>query len=193
MQAFQIYNSRNYLGIIADPSSTVGTPNLQQQKLLRHYSHDFLCHILSIYLQQQKLLRHYSPRQPHYIHLPIYNSRNYLGIIALPQKGERLGIYNSRNYLGIIAKISFVRWCIDLQQQKLLRHYSPLRQSHRTDPSTIVEITQALQPVHGVEKLTTIYNSRNYLGIIAGTSSSRTWLNLQQQKLLRHYSPGTSR
>ena len=97
-----------------------------------------------------------------------------------------------------------------LQQQKLLRHYSPARRMSRLPISTIVEITQALQPPRSVLPSTEIYNSRNYLGIIAYTRAdsvqpqstiveitqalqpvqlqNKRIMNLQQQKLLRHYS-----
>ena len=143
----------------------------------------------------------------------IYNSRNYYGIIAKARKQEKMQIYNSRNYYGIIAihrrnycvtistiveiimalqpQKRYVFICSNLQQQKLLWHYSrnekrAIKTKHLqqqkllwhyslTDKylidalkSTIVEIIMALQPPR--------------------TAIKTVLSHLQQQKLLWHYS-----
>ena len=149
-----------------------------------------MVYCISSNLQQQKLLWHYSQQVTLVASPHIYNSRNYYGIIAFTQirkryiistiveiimalqpagsdsvKKENLQqqkllwhysrnhkkcsanmIYNSRNYYGIIAIHCGTACNSDLQQQKLLWHYS-LQQIF----------------VQGYQ----IYNSRNYYGIIA--------------------------
>ena len=55
----------------------------------------------------------------------------------------------------------------NLQQQKLLWHYSLNFGNVHQFRSTIVEIIMALQPLNNTTTILTIYNSRNYYGIIA--------------------------
>ena len=98
----------------------------------------------------------------------------------------------------------------NLQQQKLLWHYSLQVGAIVPSESTIVEIIMALQPNHQRVYQGTIYNSRNYYGIIArlngilyqlkstiveiimalqpASNSGCFTTYLQQQKLLWHYS-----
>ena len=140
----------------------------------------------------------------------IYNSRNYLGIIARNCKTIRRLIYNSRNYLGIIAQSRSrsqpTSTIVEITQALQPCHHSGSDQLL----STIVEITQALQPRFLAKRILPhlqqqkllrhyslrpagenskeIYNSRNYLGIIAVGCVCHVLLYLQQQKLLRHYS-----
>ena len=123
--------------------------------------------------------------------IAIYNSRNYYGIIACSRysyKGIRSTIVEI--IMALQPKTFLSVHMINLQQQKLLWHYSRAHARAQRLGSTIVEIIMALQPslTHGlmlsvstiveiimalqpdckqVTHVTTIYNSRNYYGIIA--------------------------
>mgnify|MGYP004565783087 CR=1 FL=1 len=68
--------------------------------------------------------------------LLIYNSRNYLGIIAEYERVVRYVIYNSRNYLGIIASIRVQRYKkysnYQLFKEYYFRHVIPPINKNRT-------------------------------------------------------------
>ena len=120
-----IYNSRNYLKLIA-----IGIKNnIKTIYNSRNYLKLIALNVRFIVLpnlQQQKLFKAYSLTQSQAKYLSIYNSRNYLKLIATYEITSVYGdIYNSRNYLKLIARcprLSFRLW--HLQQQKLFKAYS---------------------------------------------------------------------
>ena len=119
-------------------------------------------------LQQQKLLWHYSLISSS--HFAVRSTIVEIIMALQPRLWYRnmRAIYNSRNYYGIIAASRLRKLTTNLQQQKLLWHYSPQSHLFLVVPSTIVEIIMALQPcVRPVNRPDRIYNSRNYYGIIA--------------------------
>ena len=204
--------------------------NLQQQKLLRHYS----LNLQKIDVAKSTIVEITQALQPLAGFTggsQIYNSRNYLGIIALSSPSQSLTLSTIVEITQALQPYQRIGICKDLQQQKLLRHYSPCCEHYtrliynsrnylgiiahcvrKVCPklSTIVEITQALQPSKEPSQRAPIYNSRNYLGIIAAylfvprkfrstiveitqalqpyNAVLPSYNNLQQQKLLRHYS-----
>ena len=125
---FLIYNSRNYIRLLASFSITIHLINLQQQKLYQAFSLDDEESAQGGYLQQQKLYQAFSPG-PHYPHpLSIYNSRNYIRLLA------NHILCNSAKTSTIVEIIS------GFQPLRQVREYASL--------STIVEIISGFQPLN---------------------------------------------
>ena len=123
--------------------------------------------------------------------IAIYNSRNYYGIIACSRysyKGIRSTIVEI--IMALQPKTFLSVHMINLQQQKLLWHYSRAHARAQRLGSTIVEIIMALQPslTHGLMlSVSTIVEIIMALQPSPGALVSH--FHLQQQKLLWHYSP----
>ena len=80
----------------------------------------------------------------------------------------------------------------DLQQQKYHLAYSPVVEYFRLSISTIVEISFGLQPWVMVGMAAVIYNSRNFIWLIAASLIALRKSYLQQQKFHLAYSPTTT-
>ena len=164
-----------------------------------------------VHLQQQKLLRHYS-------HYPNWSDDNRSTIVEITQALQPRPCIIKRLESTIVEITQALQpralrltRCDDLQQQKLLRHYSLLSDNGILTRSTIVEITQALQPTmtefwncaqstiveitQALQPMTIKHVIATPSTIVEITQALQPYiikldhaLNLQQQKLLRHYS-----
>ena len=143
--------------------------DLRQQKLYQLISLHF-CHCQQVHnLRQQKLYQLIS-----LFRLRTRNAMNlrqqklYQLISQPPTSLEYFRIYDSRNYISLLATLSIYIFCLDdLRQQKLYQLISHYCLCVCFILSTIVEIILAYQPLLKVLSSICIYDSRNYISLLA--------------------------
>ena len=163
-----IYDSRNYISLLAVISLTPQSKDLRQQKLYQLISLFLAFAFLYSYLRQQKLYQLISP-----IYSPI----------------PPIMIYDSRNYISLLAPCKFNTLISVSTIVEIILAYQPCTLISLHALSTIVEIILAYQPLLFInvgvgylrqQKLYqlislmrlplnnfSIYDSRNYISLLA--------------------------
>ena len=198
-EANAIYNSRNYVWLIA-PSrrvqqgchrstiveimfglqpqamQTFRASYLQQQKLCLAYSREIMAKVVPLNLQQQKLCLAYSPIWVEYPQPYLQQQK-----LCLAYSLQRIAIKQCRSTIveimfGLQPLLYVGENFYYLQQQKLCLAYSRCTDLQEAVRSTIVEIMFGLQPTFCGALFCLIYNSRNYVWLIAYFHLSALWV-----------------
>ena len=142
-----IYDSRNYISLLAVISLTPQSKDLRQQKLYQLISLFLAFAFLYSYLRQQKLYQLISPIYSPIPPIMIYDSRNYISLLAPCKFNTLISVSTIVEIILAYQPLLFINVGVGyLRQQKLYQLISLMR-----------------LPLNNFS----IYDSRNYISLLA--------------------------